>query len=780
MLSAYRVLDLTDDRANFAGLVLAQLGAEVILVEPPGGSAARARDLWHLAYNRGKRSVVAPDVAALARLAATADVVLDCGAFPGIGPDELAALRAANPALITVSISPFGDEGPKAAWPATDLTIAAAGGQLALTGDDDRPPVRISIPQSWLHGASEAANAALIALHERARSGRGQHASVSCQQSMLQCTQMSMLSSLVGATLYQRCAGGIRIGPYRAQFVYPALDGSVSITFLFGRMIGPFTQRLMDWVHEEGHCSAEVRDLDWVDFFNLLFSGRLEPTVLATAVEAVGKLTATKTKAELVAGARERRLLLAPVATLADVVESEQLAARDYWDLVDGVRCPGPFAKLSGTPLLRLGPPPALGEATVDGLVAERAAPQPGESTADADLPDGTATARRPLEGVKVLDLTWAIAGPMATRVLADWGATVVRIESERRPDIIRNAGPFLAGTPGGIEDTAQWHHPNAGKLSLTLNLSTAEGRDVIRDLVRWADVVIESFTPKAMRNWGLGYDELAAINPSIIMVSTCLMGQSGPEKDFAGFGNLAGAVAGFYDVTGWPDRPPAGPFLAYTDYTSPRLTLAALLAALDHRRRTGQGQYIDFSQAEAALHFLSPGLLAASRDGVLLSRRGNDDDVFAPHGVFPCTGQDRWIAIACTDDATRAVLAGMVGVDVGALDDAAVAAWTVDQDAEALQERLVAAGVAAHQVQNAEECAADPQLAHRRHFLRVPHPVHGEVWVEGPHFLFSRSPGGPAWGGPTMGQHNEDVLNGILGYDADRVADLVIADAIA
>ncbi len=769
MLSPYRVLDLTDERGNFAGFLLAQLGAEVVLVEPAGGCATRRFDRWHAAYNRGKRSVVAADATEVAALAATADVVIDCGAFPGV---DLAALRAANPQLVTVSISAYGDDGPKARWPASDLTIAAAGGQLVLTGDADRPPVRISIPQSWLHGAAEAANAALIALADRAVTGLGQHASVSCQQAMMQCTQMSMLASLVGAPLYRRCSGGIRIGPYTPQFVYPALDGNVSITFLFGSMIGPFTQRLMQWVHEEGHCSEEVRDLDWVNFFNLLFSGQLDPTVLANAVASVGALTATRTKAELAAEAKQRRLLLAPVATLADVVESPQFAARDYWDVVDGVRYPGPFAKASASPLRRLDPPPMLGEA--NGSLPER----PEAASTKPDTPaavDGNGQ-RRPLEGLKVLDLTWAIAGPMATRDLADWGATVVRIESERRPDVIRNAGPFLAGTPAGIEDTAQWHHPNAGKLSLTLHLATEEGREVFRDLVRWADVVIEAFSPKAMRNWGLGYEELRAINPSIVMVSTCLMGQSGPEADFAGFGNLAGAIAGFYDVTGWADRPPAGPFLAYTDYTSPRLTVAVLLAALDHRRRTGEGQYIDFSQAEAGLHFLAPGLIAYSRDGEIVTRRGNDDDELHPHGVFPCAGDDRWIALSCATDAARAALADLTG----GLDEATIATWTASQEPEALQERLVALGIAAHQVQNAPECAADPQLAHRRHFQRVPHPIHGEVWVEGPHVVLSRSPGGPAWGGPTMGQHNDEVLRGILGYDDDRVTELVIADAIA
>ena len=213
------------------------------------------------------------------------------------------------------------------------------------------------------------------------------------------------------------------------------------------------------------------------------------------------------------------------------------------------------------------------------------------------------------------MDLSWAVAAPMVTRVLADHGATVVRVESQHRLDALRGAGPYLAGTAGGIEDTAQWHSVNAGKRSLQLNLATDAARDVLRDLVRWGDVLVESFSPGTMESWGMGYDQLRELNPGLVVLSSSLMGQTGPLAHFAGFGNLAGAITGFYHVTGWPDRPPAGPYLAYTDYTSPRLALVALLAALDHRRRTGEGQYLDFAQAEAAAHFLGPRAHRAHHD---------------------------------------------------------------------------------------------------------------------------------------------------------------------
>ena len=162
---------------------------------------------------------------------------------------------------------------------------------------------------------------------------------------MLQCTQTAMLAAAVGAPAYGRVAGGIKVGPYTLRLVYPASDGHVSITFLFGSMVGPFTQRLMRWVHEEGFCDEATRDLNYVEFFNLMFSGRLDPATMQQATDAVAAFTATRSKAELMAGAVERRLLIAPVTTTADVVASEQLAARDMWDVVDGVRCPGPFAR---------------------------------------------------------------------------------------------------------------------------------------------------------------------------------------------------------------------------------------------------------------------------------------------------------------------------------------------------------------------------------------------------------------------------------------------------
>lgn len=399
-----------------------------------------------------------------------------------------------------------------------------------------------------------------------------------------------------------------------------------------------------------------------------------------------------------------------------------------------------------------------------------------------------------PLADVKVLDFMWAIAGPGATRMLADYGATIVRVETTCRVDAVRTIEPFLANPPGE-ESSALFHNLNAGKRMLTLDLSKAEAREIALDLVRWADVVTESFTPKAMRAWGLDYESLRAVKPDIIMLSTCLMGQTGPAASFAGFGNLAAAMTGFYHLCGWPDRPPAGPFGAYTDYIAPRFNAVALLAALDHRRRTGEGQHIDLSQAEAALHFLGPAILDRTVNGRTQGPEGNRDLNHAPHGVYPAAGDDRWVAIAVTDDAQFAALADALGQAELATDarfataparlrhqdelDAAVGAWTRGRAAGETEAALQRRGVPAYALGGSADLCADPQLMHREHFVRLPHPTAESTLVEASRFKLSRTPAkveGPA---PTYGCDNQYVLETILGYDEDRITELVIAGAL-
>ncbi len=402
--------------------------------------------------------------------------------------------------------------------------------------------------------------------------------------------------------------------------------------------------------------------------------------------------------------------------------------------------------------------------------------------------------AAAPLSDVKILDFMWVIAGPSATRVLADYGATVVRVESTRRIDTARTLAPFHGGRPGA-ERSALFHNANANKRMLTLDPSRPEGRAVVLDLVRWADVVTESFAPGVMRRWGLDYDALRTVKADVVMLSTCLMGQTGPWASFAGYGNLAAAVSGFSNLGGWPDRPPAGPFSAYTDYVSPRFIAAAILAALEYRRRTGAGQYIDLSQAEASLHLLGAALLDHVANGRLPGRVGNRDRDLVPHGVYPAAGDDRWVAIAVDGDPPfRALCTAMGRAELAcdprfasadarraheaALDDE-LAAWTRPRDAAAIEALLQAHGVAASAVQDSAALCADPQLAHRGHFLRVPHESLGATTIEATRFHLSRTPAIVPDDAPTYGRDTSTVLADLLGYDEALITELVRSGAL-
>lgn len=253
-----------------------------------------------------------------------ADVLITAGSMADLSRQQLdyQTLQALNPALVCVNISAFGNHGPKASWVASDLTLVASAGPLAITGDEDRPPVRVTVPQAWQHAASEALVGTLIALHERETSGLGQLVEVAAQQALTLATQGNLLAAAVNETTVERIAGGLKAGPLRIRLTYPAKDGYVSITHIFGATVGPATRRLMEYVYDEGFCDAATRDKDWVEYGLLLATGQ-EPIEEFERVKAcVAACTATKTKAELLAAAMQRKLLLAPMTNIEDVATS--------------------------------------------------------------------------------------------------------------------------------------------------------------------------------------------------------------------------------------------------------------------------------------------------------------------------------------------------------------------------------------------------------------------------------------------------------------------------
>jgi len=391
-----------------------------------------------------------------------------------------------------------------------------------------------------------------------------------------------------------------------------------------------------------------------------------------------------------------------------------------------------------------------------------------------------------PLSGVKVLDLAWVVAGPLIGRSLADYGATVVRIDSSKRIETARMMGPF----PGGTVDPQQstlYENCNAGKLGLSLDLRLEAAREVVRDLAAWADIAVESFTPGQMAKWGLGFDQFYARNPRLIMVSTSLMGQSGPWTAYSGYGNHGAAISGFQNIVGPEGGPPVGPFGPYTDYVAPRFGLMATLAALDHVRRTGRGCHLDVSQSEAGVQLLAPQIAEYSVTGRVQSGAGNRDEAMAPHGIFLAEGWDSWVAIAARTDAEWAALARLIGGQ--ALDsrfarlagrkgdedtlEAVVGAWTASRPAAEIETALQAIGVPVHLAVATEDFMADPQLNARGHFVRLPHPLMGEAVIEASRYRLSETPARYERAAPVYGRDNAHVLEEILGYDPTRIAAL-------
>jgi crotonobetainyl-CoA:carnitine CoA-transferase CaiB-like acyl-CoA transferase len=818
MLSHLRILDLTDGGASLAGRILSDLGAEVILIEGPEGVASRRqgpfaddiedpeRSLEFWSNHRGKRSLRIDlrgeaGCESLKRLARQSDVWIDDRSFPGlaeVGFDP-ASLSVLAPRLIHTLITPFGETGPKADWAATDLTVTAASHALWMTGDADRAPLSCSVPQAFLHAGGEAASAIMIALQERETSGLGQHIDVSAQTAIMASTQAAVLAHGWNSEPLGRSGGGVAVGDYRLRFIYECLDGFVNLTLLFGEPIGHATGRFFDWMDEEGFSNDLLRAEDWVAYGAKFLGGHTSVAAHESMMESIEIFTRTKSKAELFSAAFERKLLIVPLSDTRDLIESEQLAHRGFWNPIEHpqidreVLHPGPFARFSAMPLKPQRPPPRLGELDTSlSAFVDEASEQPRAEASTPSTPTKSRHRKLPLEGLKVLDFTWVYAGPAVTRQLAEYGAEVIKVESSTAHDALRANGPFLDAI-AGADRSANFSNVNLGKMSLGLNLRTPQAIDVVLKLIDWADVVIENFSPKAMKAWGLHWEVLRERKPGLVMLSSSLSGGTGPQAMLAGYGTMGSALAGFGFITGWPDRRPSAPYMAYTDYVSPRFAIPALLAAIDHQRRTGVGQHIDLSQAECSIHFLGSAVLEYAVNGRITHARGNASLHYAPSGVYRARGEERWIALAAPNASTWQALDNVAGqswsddprftTEDARLEhrgelDAAIEAWTRDLDIDELERSLQSASIPAHRVHDTHDAFADPQLIAREHFVPIDYAQLGPLPYEKTRAILSATPAvlRPC---PTLGQHNQEILSETLGFNEDEITDLVIAGAI-
>ena len=392
------------------------------------------------------------------------------------------------------------------------------------------------------------------------------------------------------------------------------------------------------------------------------------------------------------------------------------------------------------------------------------------------------ATTKAPLEGIRVVDITGYVTGPLTTQALADLGAEVIKVETSGR------AGSEQAGLSGGMQR-------NGGKLSVTLDFTTAEGAGLLRRLVAMSDIVIENLSGGTLARRGLGYEDLRKVKPDIIMLSSCMQGQTGPYAEHAASGHKLTALAGFNQIAGWPDREP-GWIGAYTDFIAPRYNIIAVLAALDYRRQTGKGQYLDMSQYETAVQFMAPVVLDYQANGHVAGRTGNETPSAAPHNAYRCLGEDRWCAITVFTDTQWRAFCWVIGNPPWAKEprfatllarkeneaelDRRVNEWTSPRTPEEVMAAMQAAGVPAGIIENPEDqLDKDPQLRSRRFFRQLDYPGVGPYRAPlGAHFLLSMHEF-DAKRAPVLGEHNEYVFKRLLNMPDAEYDRLVAAKVI-
>lgn len=394
---------------------------------------------------------------------------------------------------------------------------------------------------------------------------------------------------------------------------------------------------------------------------------------------------------------------------------------------------------------------------------------------------------------IKVADFSWGITGPLTAKYLADHGATVVRVEATDRPCITRLVGPYADGKPG-VNRAGYFAFENANKYSLSVNLKNKKGLELAEKLILWADVIVESFRPGVMDKLGLGYEDARRINPDIIYVQTSTLGKSGPYHSYGGFGTVLVALCGFSHLTGYSNEEPLPFPHAYTDFISPRFIGSALIAALIHRRKTGKGQFIDGSQIESSLWFLMSTILDYTANNRQGSRQGNISPSAAPHGVYRCQGDDRWIAITVSDDKMWQSFCHTLGnppwtqePDFATPADrkkneaelnTRISEWTVNYPPEDIMQKLQSAGVPAGVVRNAVDLIQDAELKDRGALWVLPHEEMGPFTHLGQPFRLSKTPAEGRRASPRLGMHNEYVCSEILGISDAEFVDLLESGA--
>lgn len=774
----------------YCAKMLGDLGAEVIKVESPEGDPARQhgpfpddkvdseRSALFLYANTSKRGVTldladADDLDTFKNLIRWADVLID-NHDPNVLADhglEWNAIHAINPSVVYTCITPYGLTGPRAGTPGDELTLVQASGFGNLlptrSVDVDRAPIKPGGNPVGFHGGLAAAVATLAALLTRDKTGLGTLVDISLQEAML-----AMIAPQVAHTHYHKTTWSRVPDRPPAMGRMQTSDGYVILNALDDHHFAALRELMgnPEWCAGDAWLSMKYRANNVMDIAPLIDEWMSE-----------------QKKDDIHHKVGSKRVPIGPMYTAEDVMNYQQYEARDYF--VEVEHPDAGTQRYSGWPYKLPASPPRV----------HRPAPQLGQhndeifgkdlETERKATPNPVGTGKLPLEGVRVLEFAWVWAGPYAGLLLAQLGAEVIKVESHNRMDLMRRTvvWPLAEPTPEQKKpnESIPFNSMNMNKKSIDIDLTQPEGLALAKKLASTADIVFDNMRPGALGKLGLDYDGLREIKPDIIVASSSGRGTTGPEREYLGYAMIHHALGGHSYITGYPDDHPCHT-TGDVDLMNATALAFAMLAAIHHRARTGEGQFIDYSQTEAVTSLIGDVMLGYELNGQIPERVGNAHPHHAPHNVYRAWGVDRWIAIEAHDDVAFANLARAMGDPDLANDerfstneerktnetelDAIIEAWTRQRDRDRTVKLLNDAGVTAAPSRDARDLYADRHLRDRGAFVTVEHPDLGSLDFVGPPWKMDDIEV-EAVRAPFIGEHTEDVLKTIAGVSDGELA---------
>ncbi|RLQ21095.1 CoA transferase [Seongchinamella sediminis] len=813
-LAGIRVVEICDHKGSYCGKLLADMGAEVIKVEPPGGDPDRlippflhgraeaGSSLPFLYANSNKKSVTLDITTVegqqqLRGLVESADLLLESmppGMLAGLNL-SFDVLRADQPGLVFTSITGFGQSGPHRDYRTSEIVASALGGAMVVTGFPEDPPVKLAGSQAFVMASTMAAISSMIALHHSRATGRGQQVDISIQKTMLAVTSIcgvgkwledGIISNRFGTGLFASVPSG----------TYPCKDGSVYIMVNRPK----HWQVLARWVNE---VSGNQEVLD--PMFDGPSSMRQPYRELLDIF--IAELTGQFTVEEFYREGQRRHLAVTPLSTAHGIAADPHLNARGFYVAVDhgdrGVlRFPGPPYRFSATPWRLQSPAPGAGEHNHQ----FRAPGGDAANTAQArgrykPAPGADRAKEQALAGLRVVEFTAGMAGPWIGRLMAYCGADVIKVESKDYPDVSRLFVPPKAPELGVQSQLSPWLTDwNAGKRCVSLDLTRPEGANLARELIAESDIVIDNNANGVLDKLGLGFESLVRLKPELILCSSTGYGNSGPDASYISWGPNLETLSGLSGLSGFPHRECTMTQFAYPDPLAALYGLFAILCALEYRRKSGRGQQVNISQLEATVASIGDVLLEVLVDDVEPAKIGNRSLYMAPQGVYRCRddsgNDDRWCAITIASDAQwqdfcrllekpewiddpqfNSLSGRLANHD---LLDRGIEQWTRTRDPYEVMHSLQAAGIAAGVAQHVEDqWLRDPHLHARQFFEEIAHEKKGTVIAPGLPLGLLGTPGRTPHAGRGRGQDNHAVFCQLLGLGEGEFSRLLDAGVI-